>query len=114
MPPDLPDLPTDNEIINCVAGVVTQIPDELGLLGGWIIETTRTVVELVEGRRRCLDMTNERLRDACLTSWNIQVGFEALRLASDLREFTNSDTVDWFLREFLICFDVDPVDPAHW
>lgn len=108
MPPDLPDLPTDNEIIQCVAGVVSQIPDELGLLGGWIIETGRTVAELVEARRRCLDMTNERLRDACLTSWNISVGIEGLRLASDLRQFTDSDTVDWFLVEFFICFNVDP------
>lgn len=111
MPPDLPDFPADHEIIQCIDGVIQTIPETTQQVTDWMRDTTRTVIELVEARRNCLDMNNERLRDICLTTWMLQLGIEALRLRNDLAVLTDPETADWFFYTFYECFGLIPELP---
>ncbi|CAG9804543.1 unnamed protein product [Chironomus riparius] len=106
----------DTSIMDCVMNAA----DELGLdriQGGaeWLIELRFTVEDLVNGRRRCQEMTNDRLRDACMITWRAQVLIEAARLASDLRTITNDEDAQQFYNDFLACFGVEPSpdDPPY-
>ena len=99
---------------------IMHAADELGLdriQGGaeWLIELRFTVEDLVNGRRRCQEMTNERLQDACMIAWRAQVLIEAARLTNDLRTITSDEEAQQFYLAFLACFGVDssPDEPAY-
>lgn len=105
-PENLPEI--DREIFACVSRGIDQIPYESAAVANWSVETFHTIVRLVEQRRRCLEMTNDRLQSACLATWSAQVIFEAARLRRDLAILTDEETARLFEKHFLGCFGVDP------
>lgn len=109
-PEEIPELPEiDGEaIIACVRVGVEAIPDESHAFAVWVIETFNTVDRLIEQRRRCNDMTNDRLQQACMATWTASTLFEANRLRNDLARITSEENADLFRYHFLICFEVDP------
>lgn len=113
-PENLPEI--DREVFECIAHGIEQIPYEAALVANWSIETFHTIVRLIEQRQRCLDMTNDRLQSACMTTWTAQVLFEAARLRRDLTVLTDEETARIFEEHFLRCFDVDPdfVPPEYF
>lgn len=50
-----------------------------------------TIERLQVSRQRCDEITIERLRDACVVTWQAQVAFEIARLSSELREITGEE-----------------------
>lgn len=71
----------------------------------------QTVDSLLEQRRRCLEMTNDRMRETCLLAFRAQVIMEAFRLRSELQAIAGDEVSQQFFEEFLRCFGIDPNDP---
>lgn len=65
----------------------------------------------MEHRRRCQEMTNDRLRETCMLAFRAQLIIEAFRLRSDLQELVGDEISQQFFEAFLTCFGVDPNDP---
>lgn len=74
----------------------------------WIADTRATLERLLQQRRTCMQMENERLRDACMLSWRAQAIVEALRITNDLRSIAGNDVADQFFYDFLQCFNITP------
>lgn len=98
----------DSAIRACISNGLDQIPYETQAVRDWGVEMFHTVDELIDGRRRCLAMTNDRLQQACLSTWTLQVIIEANRLRNDLARITDEETAEIFRQHFLNCFGVDP------
>ena len=106
------DYPSDETVLECVTDAVSVLGVD-GLLNGAQLaaDIIRTVNTLLQERRRCLEMTNERLRDICITTWRIDVIREALRLRSEVAAVAGEDAAQIFFESFLGCFGIDPNDP---
>jgi hypothetical protein len=102
----------DERTIICIGRAIVELGLE-GVVGGaqLIAEIWRTVDDLIQGRRRCLEMTNERLREACLVTWSAQVIIEALRLRNEIAAVVGEEAAQIFFDSFLACFEVDPDQP---
>ena len=82
----------DPGFLRCVMNAITFLGiDRIAGSAQWIADTVATVNRLVEWRQRCLAMTNETLRNICLTSWTAQVIFEANRIVGDLRALAGDE-----------------------
>lgn len=77
----------------------------------WFLDLVRTVDDLLEQRRRCMEMTNDRLRETCLLTFRAQVIIEAFRLRNELQAIVGDEISQQFFEEFLRCFGIDPDDP---
>lgn len=105
--PEFPDLDAE-AILACVAEGVSAIPDESAAVRAWVIQTYETVDRLIEQYRRCQEISNDRLQQACMATWTATAIFTANGLRNDLAILTDEATADLFRCHFLHCFDVDP------
>lgn len=87
---------------------MTENAEQAHAVAIWTIELYRTVDELLDHRRRCEAMTNDRLQQACMASWSAQVLIEANRLRRDLARITTEAVAEEFYYHILTCFNVDP------
>lgn len=109
--PDLPDFPDLDpiEVLLCVAeGIASIDVDEARIVAIWVLDVWETVDRLLQHRRRCLEMTSDRLQQACITTWRATALFEANRVRRDLAVLTDEETARRFEEHFLSCFEVDP------
>ncbi|KAG5681074.1 hypothetical protein PVAND_010540 [Polypedilum vanderplanki] len=104
----------DERTIICVGRAIAELGLE-GIAGGarLIAEIWRTVDELIEGRRRCMEMTNERLREACLTTWTIGAIAELLRLRNEIATVVGDEKAQEFFESMAACFNLDPNHPDY-
>lgn len=93
-------------------GAATELGLDGGATAGWFIDLTNTVTGLLEQRRRCQEMTNDRLRETCMLAFRAQVIIEAFRLTTDLQAIVGDEISQQFFEEFLNCFGIDPNDPV--
>ncbi|CRL01882.1 CLUMA_CG015354, isoform A [Clunio marinus] len=108
-----PEIPEDinlEEVLACVQAGIDAIPDQSQAVAEWAVQTVQSVIGLVEQRRRCLEMTNDRLQQACMATWTASVLFEANRLRNDLAILPDESTAAIFEEHFLGCFGVSPDD----
>lgn len=89
---------------------VRAVEDERQEMRDWVVNTFQTVERLIYQRRRCLEITNDRLQQACMATWAATALLEGNRLRNDLARLTDEETADWFFYHFLSCFGVDPDD----
>jgi hypothetical protein len=77
----------------------------------WLIDLTRTIDNLLDQRRRCLEIINDRMREACMLSFRAQAVLEATRVTNDLRTLANDEVAAQFYNDMLACFGItsDPV-----
>jgi hypothetical protein len=99
--------------MQCIGEGVAQIDADPQVIVSWSLNLYETVERLVEQRRRCQEMTNDRLQQACMATWTAQVIFEANRLRNDLSFLTDEQTADAFREHFLHCFQVNPEYPEY-
>lgn len=111
-PIPIPDIDTD-ELLACINEGVEQLEIDADVVIDWALNLYETVDRLVEQRRRCLEMTNDRLQQACMATWTAQTIFEANRLRNDLAFLTNEETAEIFRYHFLECFQIDPEHPEY-
>ncbi|KAG5681073.1 hypothetical protein PVAND_010539 [Polypedilum vanderplanki] len=90
----------------CINNVIVEL--EIENADEWIRELNETVTSLQDARRRCDEMTNERLRDACILAWQAQVALELARLRTSLQEIAGDEKANEFLRLASACFGVQP------
>lgn len=107
----LPDFPEDlnpEVVLECVAEGIRNVPYEARIVANWVIEVYEIVDRLIDQRRRCNEMTNDRLHQACIYNWTIAVLFNANSLRNDLAVLTDPETARIFEEHFLDCFGVEP------
>jgi hypothetical protein len=102
----------DQRTIVCVGAAIVSLGLE-GVVGGAqvIAEIWRTVDELLEGRRRCMEMTNDARREACLAAWTIGAIADLLRLRNLVAEVTSEEIAQQFFDDMINCFGIDPDHP---
>jgi hypothetical protein len=82
--------------------------DKIYGVADWLIDLHHTIDRLNDGKRRCEEMTIERLREACKATYQIQVAYEIARLGNDLRVLAGQDTAESYVQAAAACFGVDP------
>jgi hypothetical protein len=99
------------EVRECIDNVVIEL--EIENAGDWIADLNDTVTRLQDNRRRCDEILNDRMREACITAWQVTVAAELARLGSDLRTIAGDEKSAEFIRLASDCFGVpQPEEPA--
>lgn len=73
----------------------------------WLRGVRETIEKLVYNRNRCLAITNDRMREICLTSWNAQVLYETARLANEITSIAGDEVSQQFIEAMRACFGVE-------
>lgn len=102
----------DNPTIReCAIGSAIELELNGGNTAEWFVDFVTTVDALLEQRRRCNEIVNDRIRETCLLTLRAQVIFEAFRLRNDLQALVGDEVSQKFFEKFLLCFGINPNDP---
>jgi hypothetical protein len=99
-------IPSQDTTRECIDAVLVEL--EIENAGEWREDLNDTLTTLQDNRRRCDEMFNERLQEACMTAWRAQVAIELARLTASLRTIAGDEKANEFLRLASQCFGVDP------